>query len=459
MEILDQAAGIVEAGGIEAWSLATPEQILGAEDAARYTKSQDILDVWFDSGSTFFHVLRGSHPGSAHASGAEADLYLEGHDQHRGWFHSSLLIACAIEGHAPYRGLLTHGFTVDGAGRKMSKSLGNYMPLAASAQKYGAEILRLWCAATDYSGDLAIDDKILARVVDAYRRIRNTLRFLLANVSDFDPALDAVPAAEMLEIDRWALARAAELQAEFLAHYNVYEFHPVVAKLQVYCSEDLGAFYLDVLKDRLYTTAPKSLARRSAQTALWQITHAMLRWMAPFLSFTAEEAWALFGTSESIFVETYSRFDSPDAALLAKWARIRDIRDAVNKKIEAVRSAGALGSSLQAKVAISAPHRQPRPVALVANARLDGDIEWEGDDYDALHSLGDDLKFVLLVSEVTLTVDLEGGGSIAIEMASGTKCERCWHWRTDVGHDPAHPTICGRCTSNLFGAGETRTVA
>ncbi len=187
MEILDQAAGIVEAGGIEAWSLATPEQILGAEDAAQYTKSQDILDVWFDSGSTFFHVLRGSHPGSAHASGAEADLYLEGHDQHRGWFHSSLLIACAIEGHAPYRGLLTHGFTVDGAGRKMSKSLGNYMPLAASAQKYGAEILRLWCAATDYSGDLAIDDKILARVVDAYRRIRNTLRFLLANATTSTP--------------------------------------------------------------------------------------------------------------------------------------------------------------------------------------------------------------------------------------------------------------------------------
>src|SRR6185295_1141646 len=351
LEFIERAATLVEHGGVEAWSKLDAREWLGDETEA-YIKSHDILDVWFDSGSTFFHVLRGSHDGARHESGPEADLYLEGHDQHRGWFHSSLLIACAIEGRAPYRGLLTHGFTVDSTGRKHSKSLGNYMPLADTANKYGAEILRLWCAATDYSGDLAIDDKILARVVDVYRRMRNTLRFLLANTSDFDPKADAVPLAEMLEIDRYALARAAQFQDEVLAHYQVYEFHPVVSKLQVYCSEDLGAFYLDILKDRLYTTAPKSLARRSAQTALWNITQAMLRWMAPFLSFTAEEAWKVFGRSESIFLEEYAEIGSPDTELLAKWERLRAIRDIANKQIEALRAEGQVGSSLQANLAI-----------------------------------------------------------------------------------------------------------
>ena len=442
MAILDQAADIVEAGGIEAWSRVTAEDILGAIDAKLYAKSSDILEVWFDSGSTFWHVLRGSHEGTdddpgRHASGPEADLYLEGHDQHRGWFHSSLLVACALEGRAPYRGLLTHGFTVDSQGRKLSKSLGNYMPLAESAQKYGAEILRLWVAASDYSGDIAIDDKVLARVVDAYRRIRNTLRFLLANTSDFDAATDAVPQAEMLEIDRWALARAAQFQTEVLAHYEVYEFHPVVAKLQVFCSEDLGAFYLDILKDRLYTTAPKSAARRSAQTALWQIAHAMLRWMAPFLSFTAEEAWQVLapGQSASIFTETYSKLDTPDAALLAKWSRIREIRDAANKEIETLREGGKVGSSLQANLRIAAA----------------------GDDHMLLASLADDLRFVMITSQALLA----HGGELAIEVtpSAAAKCERCWHWRDDVGHDADHPTICGRCTSNLFGSGEARTVA
>ena len=268
MDILDQAADIVQKGGIEAWSRVTTEEILGFDDAPNYTKSTDILEVWFDSGSTFQHVLRGSHAGAHHDSGPEADLYLEGHDQHRGWFHSSLLLASALEGRAPYRGLLTHGFTVDSQGRKMSKSLGNGIDPQDINKKLGAEIIRLWVASSDYSGDIAGDEKILARVVDAYRRIRNTLRFLLANTSDFNPATDAVPLDQLIEIDRYALARAAELQADILAHYKVYEFHPVVAKLQLYCSEDLGGFYLDILKDRLYTTAPNSLARRSAQTAL-----------------------------------------------------------------------------------------------------------------------------------------------------------------------------------------------
>ena len=440
LEILDQAADIVEKGGIEAWSRVTAEDILGAQDAPHYTKSTDILEVWFDSGSTFWHVLRGSHQDAYagapfHAQGPEADLYLEGHDQHRGWFHSSLLLGCALFDRAPYRGLLTHGFATDGQGRKMSKSLGNVVVPQEITGKLGAEIVRLWVASTDYSGDLNIDDKILARVVDAYRRIRNTLRFLLANVSDFDPETDAVPEAELLEIDRYALARAAELQADILKHYEGYEFHPVVSKLQVYCSEDLGAFYLDVLKDRLYTTAPKSLARRSAQTALHRITHAMLRWMAPFLSFTAEEAWQHFGQSESIFLETFSDLGTPDAALLAKWTRVRDIRDAVNKQIEAVRAEGQVGASLQARVQLSLPEA----------------------DHAVLSAMGDDAKFIFITSQLELQAAAEL--AVAVSPSTDDKCERCWHYRQDVGQDAAHPTLCGRCVSNLFGAGEARRVA
>ena len=442
LEIIDQAAAIVEKGGVEAWSKLSATDVLGAE-GVDYDKSTDILEVWFDSGTTHFTVLKGSHGDKdaqgkylhAHNTGPEADLYLEGHDQHRGWFHSSLLTSAAMNGRAPYRGLLTHGFTVDGQGRKMSKSLGNYMPLADSAQKYGGEILRLWCAATDYSGDLGIDDKILARVVDTYRRIRNTLKFLMANISDFDAAKDAVPLEQMLEIDRYAIARAAQLQAEILAHYEVYEFHPVVTKLQLYCSEDLGGFYLDVLKDRLYTTAAKSLARRSAQTALHQITHAMLRWMAPFLSFTAEEAWKLVGNTESVYTETYAKLAAADEALLAKWSRIRELRDAVNKEIETLRADGKVGSSLQANVELTAnPH-----------------------DYAFLVSLGDDLKFVFITSAITI----EAGNEIntRVRASKDQKCERCWHYLPNLGINTDHPTLCGRCVSNLYGAGEIRKFA
>ena len=440
MEILDQAANIVEKGGIEAWSRATAEEILGAADAPHYTKSTDILEVWFDSGSTFQHVLRGSHKDAYdrapfHDEGPEADLYLEGHDQHRGWFHSSLLLGCALYDRAPYRGLLTHGFATDGQGRKMSKSLGNVMAPQEISDKMGAEIVRLWVASTDYSGDLNIDDKILARVVDAYRRIRNTLRFLLANVSDFDPAKDSVADADLLEIDRFALSRAAQLQADILAHFKDYEFHPVVSKLQIYCSEDLGAFYLDVLKDRLYTNAPKSLARRSAQTVLYRITHAMLRWMAPFLSFTAEEAWQAFGTSESIFMETFSDLGTPDEALLTKWTRIREIRDQVNKDIETLRADGKVGASLQASV----------------------NLQVGPEDHALLASLGQDLKFVFITSQLILQA---GSDMVAtVSVSQDTKCDRCWHYAPDVGVNPAHPTLCGRCDSNLYGAGETRLFA
>ncbi len=450
MEILDQAASIVEQGGIEAWSRATVEEILcqSGDEPQAYTKSTDILEVWFDSGSTFQHVLRGSHKDAYdrapfHAQGPEADLYLEGHDQHRGWFHSSLLLGCALYDRAPYKGLLTHGFATDGQGRKMSKSLGNTVAPQEVTDKMGAEIVRLWVAATDYSGDLNIDAKILARVVDTYRRVRNTLKFLLANVSDFDPAVHTVPADQLLEIDLYALARTAQLQADILAHFAEYEFHPVVSKLQIFCSEDLGAFYLDVLKDRLYTTAPESLARRSAQTALWQITQAMLRWMAPFLSFTAEEAWATLGeagktpsaTRESIFMDGYMALPAANEALLTKWARIREIREAVNKDIEVLRAAGQVGASLQAQVGLTL----------------------EPADFALLQTLGADLKFVFITSAVTLAQ----GDAMAITAAAttATKCERCWHYTDDVGADAAHPGICGRCVSNLFGAGESRTVA
>ena len=435
MEILDQAADIIDQGGIEAWSRVTPEEILGDEDAQHYRKFNDILEVWFDSGSTFDHVLCGTHPNEHHTSGPEADMYLEGHDQHRGWFHSSLLLASAIRGRAPYRSLLTHGFTVDAQGRKMSKSLGNGIDLQEANKKWGAEILRLWVAASDYSGDITGDDKIMARVIDAYRRIRNTLRFLLANTSDFDPVKDAVAEGDLLEIDRWLLSRAAEFQADVLAHYEAYEFHPVVAKLQLFCSEDLGGFYLDVLKDRLYTTAPHSLARRSAQTALWRLTQAMLRWMAPFLSFTAEEAWKLVGQGDSIFLAEFSEFAAPDAALLAKWARIREIREAVNKDIEVLREKGEVGSSLQANVVLTAPSA----------------------DHALLATLGDDLRFVFITS----AIELEAGNDLSVSASASkdVKCERCWHYVADVGADAEHPTLCGRCISNLYGAGETRKVA
>jgi isoleucyl-tRNA synthetase len=325
----------------------------------------------------------------------------------------------------------------------MSKSAGNGVDPQETSKKLGAEIIRLWVAASDYSGDIAGDDKILARVVDTYRRVRNTLKFLLANTQDFDPAVDAVPLNQMLEIDRYALSQAAQLQADILAHFEVYEFHPVVAKLQIYCSEDLGSFYLDVLKDRLYTTAPKSLARRSAQTALWQITQAMLRWMAPFLSFTAEEAWSVLGatgktplaTRDSIFMDTYVTMGEADMSLLGKWARVREIRDLVNKDIETLRADGQVGSSLQANVALTV----------------------NSEDHALLQSLGADLKFVFITSAIEL---LAGDAlSIRASASNAVKCERCWHYCDDVGSDAAHPTLCGRCSSNLFGAGETRTVA
>ncbi len=451
LEILDQAANVIEKGGIEAWSRLSAIDILGPQEGTQYTKSTDILEVWFDSGSTFEHVLRGSHAHAYerapyHDSGPEADLYLEGHDQHRGWFHSSLLLGCALYGRAPYKGLLTHGFATDGQGRKMSKSLGNVVIPQEVTDKLGAEIVRLWVASTDYSGDLNIDEKILARVVDAYRRIRNTLRFLMANISDFDAHQDSVEMDQMLEIDRYALERLSQLQREITGDFNTstgvfegglfgqYEFHPVVSKLQIYCSEELGAFYLDILKDRLYTTAQNSHARRSAQTALWHITQALLRLMAPFLSFTAEEAWGVMGHESSIFSEKFTPMPTQET-LLSKWGRIREIRDVVNKEIETLRANGQVGASLQAEV----------------------DLTLNAEDHALLGTLKEDLKFVMITSSVQLHLGQEL--SVAPKASSKLKCERCWHYQSDVGTHGEHPGLCSRCFSNLFGEGERRQFA
>jgi isoleucyl-tRNA synthetase len=439
LELLEAAARKVEEGGVEAWSRAAVADFLPPAEAAEYVKSSDILDVWFDSGSTHRTVMRGSH---AAELTWPADLYLEGSDQHRGWFHSSLLIGAAIDGRAPYKALLTHGFVVDALGRKMSKSLGNGIEPVELANKMGAEIMRLWVAATDYSGEMSIGDEILKRVVESYRRIRNTLRFLLANTSDFDPARHAVPVEKMLEIDRYALALTAQMQAEVLDSCQRYEFHPVIARLQTFCSEDLGAFYLDILKDRLYTTAADSPARRSAQTALWHVTASLLRLMAPYLSFTAEEAFAVFSPNAAgtIFTEVYHELPgvAGHEALLEKWSRIRAVRAEVLKAIEAQREAGKIGSSLQAEL----------------------DLGLAGDRHALIATLGDDLRFVTITSRATLhRVAGEADEKIVVTPSPHAKCDRCWHWRADVGKTAEHPTLCGRCIENLFGAGEARSAA
>jgi isoleucyl-tRNA synthetase len=443
LELLEAVAQRVERGGIEAWHQIEPAELLG-DDAADYVKVKDTLDVWFDSGSTHQTVIGGPEGrqrriGSHYAETEfPADLYLEGSDQHRGWFHSSLLVSCMLNGTPPYRGLLTHGFVVDGSGRKMSKSLGNVIAPQQVSDTLGAEILRLWVGATDYSGELSISNEILKRVVEAYRRIRNTLRFLLANLSDFDPARHSMPVGDWVEIDRYAVALAAAFQAELAGHYDRYEFHYVVQKLQTFCSEDLGAFYLDVLKDRLYTTGKDSAPRRSAQNALHHITHSLLRLMAPILSFTAEEAWqVLIGKDdESVFFHTWHAFpqvaDSP--ALLERWREIRATRAEVQKELERLREAGKIGSPLAAHVEIGA-----------AGAR-----------YDALAAADDELRFVMITSQAAVR---NGADAIVATPSPHAKCERCWHYRADVGVDPAHPTICGRCVSNLHGAGETRRFA
>ena len=453
LELMEQVAARVEKQGIDAWFNLDPAELLG-DQADQYEKVLDTLDVWFDSGTTHWHVLRGSHP-HGHSQGPRADLYLEGSDQHRGWFHSSLLTGCAIDGHPPYRALLTHGFTVDAQGRKMSKSMGNVVAPQEVMDKMGADILRLWVASTDYSGEMAVSDEILKRTADAYRRIRNTARFLLSNLSGFDPARDSLEADQMLALDRWVVDAALQLQTRVQRAFEEYRFLEVYQQVHHFCVNELGGFYLDIIKDRQYTTQTNSKARRSCQTALYHVAEALVRWVAPILSFTAEEINEhLPGERpESVLLTTWYEglFALPegDKALLSRdyWAQLLAVKDAVNKCLEAARNDKHIKGSLSAEV------------TLYADEHL----------HQALGLLGDELRFVLLTSDVQVLPLAEGeaaqatdveGLKVVVTPSVHTKCVRCWHHRADVGTDPAHPQLCGRCVSNLpDGPGETRHYA
>ena len=435
-ELLEEVAKRIEKKGIEAWFSLDAKELLG-EEAADYEKLNDTLDVWFDSGSTHFSVLK-----QREELAWPADLYLEGSDQHRGWFQSSMLIGCATVGRAPYKQLLTHGFVVDQNGRKMSKSLGNVVAPQEVYNEFGADILRLWTASTDYSGELAISKEILKRVTESYRRIRNTLSFLFANLSDFSPIEHAVPQDQMVEIDRYAMILARQLQERLAGDfYPRYAFHFAVKDIVAFCSEDLGAFYLDILKDRLYTTQADSHARRSAQTALYHITRSLVLLISPILCFTGEEAWDIIGGGEedSVLFHTWHEFPSinekSEEALLKKWQAVREVREAVTAAIEPLRADKSVGSSLQAEVAITAPD------ALAGY----------------LKALGEELRFALLVSEVSVAKGDEL--AVAAKVSGGEKCERCWHYTDDVGSVAAHPTLCARCAENVDGKGETRHYA
>lgn len=453
LNLLETVCKQVEQQGVEAWFSLDGDAFLNQhapQNAEQYKKVTDTLDVWFDSGATHYAVIRSSqHPSLAVEAQARAaagkpvaDLYLEGSDQHRGWFQSSLLTGCAIDGHAPYNALLTHGFVVDGAGHKMSKSKGNVVAPQKVMDTYGADILRLWVASTDYSGELTISDEILKRVADGYRRIRNTLRFLLSNLADFDASKDLLPVEQWLEIDRYALHLTQQLQAGILADYDKYEFHLAVQKFVGFCSEDLGGFYLDILKDRLYTSGETSHARRAAQSALYHITHALMRLMAPILSFTADEIWQTLRLDEVATVFEEEWYSLPAHGLsdtqLQHWQIMIDLRSQAAKEIELLRGEGKVGSSLQAEL----------------------EFHVAGEAFDALKSLQDDLRFVTITSAATTyQVADVAAQKILVKPSVYQKCDRCWHYRADVGSDAAHPSICGRCVSNLFGSGEARKYA
>ncbi len=446
-ELMEQVALQIEGRGIDAWFELEPAELLG-EEAADYEKITDTLDVWFDSGVTHACVLR-----QREGLQSPADLYLEGSDQHRGWFQSSLLTGIGAYGEAPYRAVLTHGFTVDGEGRKMSKSIGNIIPAKKAMNDQGADILRLWVAGADFRGEIAVSDEIFKRTGDAYRRIRNTARFLLSNLNGFEPASDALAWGDMLSLDRWAVDRAAALQAELLKDYENYHFHQIYHKLHNFCAGDLGGFYLDVIKDRQYTTRADSVARRSAQTAMFHIAEAMVRWMAPILSFTAEEIWENLpgARAESVFlVEWYGQLATlgDDEALgRAYWREVMNVRDAVNKEIEVQRGAGKVRGSLDTAV------------TLYCRDEL----------LTALGEIGEELRFVLITSGATLAPLAEApadaaateidGLCLRVEVSGDEKCERCWHRRPEVGSIAAHPTLCGRCVENVDGEGEQRRFA
>jgi isoleucyl-tRNA synthetase len=441
-ELLDAVADRVARDGIEAWFSLDPAELLG-EEAADYEKLKDVMDVWADSGTAFDYMAT-TRPGFE----MPADLFLEGSDQHRGWFQSSLLLSEGLYAQAPYRGVLTHGFTVDEKGRKMSKSLGNVIPPQKVFGTLGADVLRLWVAATDYSNEMSVSDALLNRTADAYRRIRNTVRFLLGNLNGFDPAKDLVHPAQLVALDRWVVARTAQLQAEIIEAYREYAFHLVYHKVHNFCIVDLSAIYLDVVRDRLYTTPAGSHARRSAQTALYHIANAMVRWLAPVLSFTAEEIWRhLPGVNEaSVFLAQWHVLPE-GAAHDLDWNAFLQLKRDVSRELEKLREAQLIGAPLDAEV----------------------DIYCAPAEFDRFNALGAELRFLLITSEarvhkvsapppnaVPAAETGREGVWLAVRAASEPKCVRCWHHRPDVGADPAHPELCGRCVGNLEGPGEER---
>ena len=441
-ELFEEVAQKVAQSGIDAWFELDTADLLGA-DAADYQKVTDTMDVWFDSGTTHYSVLE-QRPELRFP----ADLYLEGSDQHRGWFQSSLKTSIAMHGVAPYKGVLTHGFTVDGQGRKMSKSIGNVMSPQKVCNTLGADIIRLWVASSDFSAEMAVSDEILNRTADAYRRIRNTARFLLSNLNGFTPADNLVAVDDMLAMDQWVLGRAGELQTEIEAAYHSYNFHAVYQKITHFCSQDLGGFYLDIIKDRQYTCGADSLARRSAQTAMYHLIETMTRWIAPILSYTADELWEhIPGTrAESVQLDTWYAIPQAKATNMTAgfWDQIMDVKQAVNKSLETQRSQGVIGGSLSAEITLyAAPELHAQ-----------------------LQQLGDELRFVLLTSKASLLASEDAGEEtefsglrLDIHASKHTKCERCWHHREDVGVVAKEPELCGRCVDNVSGAGEVRYFA
>ncbi len=443
-QLIEVVALKVEEQGIDAWFDLDPAELLG-DEAGQYSKVTDTLDVWFDSGVTHQAVLKQREELSF-----PADLYLEGSDQHRGWFQSSLKTSMAMNNVPPYKAVLTHGFVVDEKGHKMSKSLGNVIPPQKVFNDLGADVLRLWVAATDFSGEMRVSNEILKRTADSYRRIRNTARFLLSNLDGFNPETDILPADQLLSLDRYAIERAAQLQEDIIAAYDSYNLHQIYQKLHNYCVVDLGGFYLDIIKDRQYTTQKDSTARRSAQTALYHIIEAFTRWITPILSFTADELWqAIPGQRKSsVFVEQWydlPRMPASDEKNSDYWLLIADVKNAVNKVIEAKRAKGVVGGSLQAAV------------TLCCSKEL----------AEHLLALGNELRFILITSTASVCIqvcteaeatDVEGL-SVIVAQAKGEKCVRCWHKREDVGAHAEHPELCERCVDNISGPGEQRLYA
>ncbi len=444
--LIEKVALKVEQEGMDAWFDLEPADLLSAEDAANYVKVTDTLDVWFDSGVTHFSVL-----GRREELQTPADLYLEGSDQHRGWFQSSLKTSMAINNEPPYKELLTHGFTVDANGRKMSKSLGNVIAPQKVFKSLGADILRLWVSATDYTTEMTVSDDILKRTADSYRRIRNTARFLLSNLTGFNPDTDMVAWDDMMSLDKWAVDRTLQLQKEIMTAYDEYSFLNVYQKVHNFCALDLGGFYLDIIKDRQYTTQADSVARRSCQTAMYHIIEAFARWLAPITSFTADEIWqALPGErSQSVLLETwYEGLNSLEDDALGRdyWNAVMGVKTAVNKALEDARSAGTIGGALEAEVTLFA----------------------SDDLAEKLSRLDDELRFVLITSradvkalaDATDAVDTDLDGlKVAVVKSEHEKCERCWHRREDVGTHDTHKDLCGRCIENIEGAGEQRQFA